>query len=226
MDETIAEARAAVIAVSRQMSRLGLVVSVWGNVSARARGTDLVVVTPSGVDYEALDDGTLCLVDIRTEARVGGRLRPSSETKMHLAVYRARPDVGGIVHTHSVYASAFSVVRQAIPPIVEDVAQVVGGAVECADYAPAGTRELALNAARALGERGAALLANHGVVGVGSSPDEALRVCQLVEKAAQILAVARGLGAPRVLEEQDVAALHLGYRTSYGQRPPLTQAAG
>lgn len=216
--EAIIAARLAVLDTAQGMSRLGLVVSVWGNVSARVRGADVAVVTPSGIDYERLKVDMLCLMDINDESRLEGRLKPSSETKMHLAIYRARPDVGGIVHTHSTYASAFSVARQPIPPIVEDLAQAVGGAVECAEYAPAGSQELAESVVRALGERAAALMANHGVVGVGRSAAEALRVCQVVEKAAQLHAVARGLGGAQVLSAAEVERLREAYKTSYGQR--------
>jgi L-fuculose-phosphate aldolase len=138
---------------------------------------------------------------------------------MHLAIYRARKDVLGVVHTHSIWASAFAAVHQHIPPVVEDLAQAVGGAVACARYALAGTEELAQNVLKALGRRAAALLANHGVVGVGPSVAEALRVCQIVEKGAQIHALASLLGRALPLPPSDVAALRHSYLTAYGQRP-------
>jgi L-fuculose-phosphate aldolase len=160
----------------------------------------------------------LCLVDVATGEKRAGRLKASSETKTHLALYRARPDVGGIVHTHSVYASAHAAARAPIPALVEDMAQVVGGTVECADYALAGTQALADNVVRGLGSRSAVLLANHGVFGVGPSVPEALRVCQIVEKAAWIHVLARTLGTPAVLPPEDVERLRDGYLHAYGQR--------
>jgi L-fuculose-phosphate aldolase len=217
VEERVAHARDAVVRAAQQMSRRGLVVSVWGNASARVRATDLVVITPSGVEYESLSPGILPVVDLRTGARVQGRLKPSSETPTHLAIYRARDDVFGVVHTHSVRASAFAVLREPIPALVEDIAQVVGGPVICADYAPPGTPELGANLVKALGPRHAALLANHGLIGVGPTPDEALRVCEVVEKGAHIYALARALGRPVLLSDEDVARLHQAYRTSYGQ---------
>jgi L-ribulose-5-phosphate 4-epimerase len=214
---TIDSLRADVLEAARTMSRAGLVVGCWGNVSARIAGSDLVVVTPSGVAYECLEPAMLVVVSLQSGRAVDGALRPTSELEMHLAIYRARRDVGGVVHTHSVYASAHAVVRREIPPVLEDLAQVVGGAVACARYAPAGTLALAVNVVEALGARSAALLASHGVVGVGPTVAEALRVCQVVEKGAQIHAIAQGLGDPVALSSEDVASLRTAYVTGYGQ---------
>jgi L-ribulose-5-phosphate 4-epimerase len=216
-EDQVAQTRSAVVRVAKQMSRLGLVVSVWGNASARVRGTDLVIVTPSGVEYESLYEGIMPVVDLRTGVKIQGRLKESSETPTHLSVYRARPDVFGVVHTHSIQASAFAVLRESIPPLVEDIAQVAAGLVECAEYAPPGTPELGSHVVKALGPRNAALMANHGLMGVGPTVDEALRVCQVVEKAAQIYATARALGKPVLLSDEEVARLRKSYLTSYGQ---------
>jgi L-fuculose-phosphate aldolase len=153
-----------------------------------------VVITPSGVEYESLYEGILPLVDLQTGTKVQGRLKQSSETPTHLSIYRARPDVFGVVHTHSVQASAFAVLRESIPALVEDIAQVAGCPVACAEYAPPGTPELGAHLVKALGTCNAALLANHGIVGVGPTIEEALRVCQVVEKGAQIYATARPSG--------------------------------
>lgn len=218
-EERLGQTRQAVVRVAQAMSRLGLVVSVWGNVSARVRGTDLVVITPSGVEYESLSEGLLPVVSLETGQRVQGRLKPSSETPTHLTVYKARSDVFGIVHTHSLQASAFAVLREPIPALLEDIAQVAGGLVECAEYGPPGTVDLGEKVVRALGpSRNAALMANHGLLGVGPTVDEALRVCQVVEKGAHVYAVARGLGRPVLLSEQEIARLRQAYQTSYGQK--------
>jgi L-fuculose-phosphate aldolase len=217
-EERLGQTRQAVVRVAQTMSRLGLVVSVWGNVSARVRGTDLVVITPSGVEYESLSEGLLPVVSLESGQRVQGRLKPSSETPTHLTVYKARSDVFGIVHTHSLQASAFAVLREPIPALLEDIAQVAGGLVECAEYGPPGTADLGEKVVRALGPRNAALMANHGLLGVGPTVDEALRVCQVVEKGAHVYAVARGLGRPVLLSEQEIARLRQAYQTSYGQK--------
>jgi L-fuculose-phosphate aldolase len=212
----VAEARRAVLEAAQRMSHLGLVVSTWGNVSARVAGRDLVAITPSGVEYDALREEMLCVLDHRG-ALVHGGLRPSSEALLHLAIYRARPDVGGIVHTHSVYASAHAAARLAVPPVVEELAQVVGGPIECAPYARAGTAALARAAAAALGDRNAVLLANHGLVGVGATPRDALRVCIVAEQGALIHSVARAIGVPALLSPEEVGDLRHDYLCSYGQ---------
>jgi L-fuculose-phosphate aldolase len=182
------------------------------------RGTDLVVITPSGVEYDALYEGVMPVVDLQSGARVQGRFKQSSETPTHLSIYRARPDVFGVVHTHSIQASTFAVLREGIPPLVEDIAQVQGGHVPCAEYAPPGTPELGEHVVKALGPGNAVLLANHGIMGVGPTIDEALRVCQVVEKAAQIYATARAIGKPVLLSDEEVARLRQSYLTSYGQK--------
>ncbi|MCL6635301.1 MAG: class II aldolase/adducin family protein, partial [Peptococcaceae bacterium] len=127
------------------------------------------------------------------------------------------PDVGAIVHTHSIYASALAVLRRELPPILEETAQVAGGAVPCAAYARAGTPELAEQAAATLGQGNAVLLANHGVVGVGSHLKEALTVCQVVEKSAMVYLLAGSLGQPHILPPIEVAELRRIFTRHYGQ---------
>lgn len=214
----VAASRAEVLEASQRMLQLGLVVAVWGNVSARVSGADLVVVTPSGVAYDNLKLEDLSVVDLGSGARVGGALKPSSELSTHLTIYRLRPDVGGVVHTHSLYASAFAVVRRPVPLIVEDAAQVLGGTVDCAEYGAPGTQDLADKAVLALGQKSAVLLANHGAVGVGPTVAEALRVCQILEKTAHVHAIACRLGDPVLLSDAQAVELRDSYRSTYGQR--------
>jgi L-fuculose-phosphate aldolase len=149
---------------------------------------------------------------------VAGALKPSSELPLHLAVYAARADVGAVVHTHSIFASACAAARRALPPVIEDLIQIAGGAVEVADYALPGTPELATNAVAALGDRQGALLANHGAVGCGRTADEALLACELIEKGAQIFIYANLLGGAQVLSDGDVAAMRRFYTEHYRRR--------
>jgi L-ribulose-5-phosphate 4-epimerase len=219
LQSDIAKIKRDVVSASIEMYRSGLVTAVWGNVSARVPGTDLVVCTPSGVEYELIEESKLCVIDLNTEQQVEGDLRPTSELQLHLAMYRFRDDVFGVMHTHSLYASAFAVAHKEIPPIVEDMAQVVGGSVSVARYALPGGTELAQYAVKTLGKKNAVLLANHGVVCVGENVQEALRVSQVVEKSAHIYAVAKSLGSPFLLSLEDVHWLRDKYKTSYGQKP-------
>jgi L-fuculose-phosphate aldolase len=218
MNIRVEQTKSEVLHAAKQMIRTGLVAAVWGNVSARTPGTDLVVITPSGVEYETLTSDMLCIVDLNTGEMVDGTYKASSETPLHLAVYRARSDVFGVMHTHSTYASAFSCARQEIPPLIEDLAQVCGGPVSVADYALPGTEDVGHNVVQSLGSKGAVLMANHGVVGVGKTVAEALRVCQIVEKGAQICAIAKSIGQPVLLSDEDVQWLREKYTTVYGQQ--------
>jgi len=206
--------RKEVIETTQLMCRDNLVLGTWGNVSVR-EGENSMLITPSGMDYTLLtaDD----LVSISLDGQVlEGLWQPSSEWRLHAAIFAGRPDVGAIVHTHSVYATAFAVARQSIPPVVEDMVQVVGGGVDVADYTLPGTEQLAENALYALGAKSAVILASHGLVGVSSTVAEALKVCQIVEKTAQAVLFARILGPLHSLSEDDIMKMRSFYLTSYG----------
>lgn len=195
----------------------GLVCGTWGNISVRLSSSDSFLITPSGVPYHELTADDLVMVDLQGKV-LAGRLKPSSETPLHAAIYRARQDIHGIVHTHSYYASVFAVTRKALPPVLEEMAQILGGEVQVAPYAPAGTSELAAAAVSALGDRAAVLLANHGVVGVGRTLKEALLVCQVVEKGALVSLFAQLTGTLHLLNDDHLCALRSNYLESYGQR--------
>ncbi|GAX89774.1 class II aldolase/adducin family protein [Effusibacillus lacus] len=217
MQDRIGEIRDQLLLAAKEMYERGLVASVWGNLSARVPDTGLIVVTPSGMDYRTLRAEDLVVVDLETGQVTEGKRKPTSELHMHLAILRARADVNGVMHTHSVYASACSAAHREIPPIVEDLAQVVGGSVSVARYALPGTPELGAAAVKALNKKGAVLLANHGVVGVGHDIMEALRVCTIVEKGAQIYVIAKMIGTPVLLSHEDVEYLRSTYKDHYGQ---------
>lgn len=194
----------------------GLVAGVWGNVSARAPKKDLFVITPTGMPYHKLTIGDMAVMNMRGET-VEGKRSPSSEYMLHLLIYRSRPDVQAVMHTHSVYASSLAVARKPIPPLTEELVQLVGGGVQVAPYARAGTPELAQAAVGALGPLGAVLLANHGMVGVGRNLEEALHVCLIVEKAAQIYILAMQAGGEAALPPKDVVALRDNYVQVYSR---------
>jgi L-ribulose-5-phosphate 4-epimerase len=195
----------------------GLVVGTWGNLSARIPDTPFIAVTPSGRNYRTLTIDDIVLVDIDANV-INGVLKPTSELALHLAIYRKRQDVKAIIHTHSVFASACAVARHPIPPIVEDVVQLVGGSVDVAEYALNGSAELAENAVQALGLKNAVLLANHGLVCCGCNIEEALLSCELVEKAAQIFIYANQISGAKALSKDDVAVMHEFYLKDYRKR--------
>jgi len=186
----------------RYMEEKGLNYGYSGNVSAKA-GPGAYLITPSGVRKAEVKPEDLLLVD--GEGRVvEGAGKPSVELPLHLAIYRARPDVNVVVHAHPIYATVLSVLRLDLEPVVEELALYVGGGVRVADYAPSGTEKLAENVLKALGDRNAAILANHGVLACGGDVDEALNVLECVERAAQIYLLARLAGKPTKLPKEVV----------------------
>ena len=195
--------REALLEVARQMFAEGLVIGTAGNASLRMSDADAVLITPAGLPYARMEASDLVSLDLEGGPLEGERM-PSSESHMHLAVYKARPDVGGVVHTHSIHASAAAVAGIPIPPIVDEMVITLGGEVPVAAYAFPGTEELSRNAVEALGDRNAVLLRNHGVLGVGPTAEDALDACRLVERVACILVHAMALGGPAPLDPEIV----------------------
>ncbi len=175
--------RAEVVATAREMLRLGLVTGISGNVSARER--ELVHITPTQLPYEQMEERDVVTLGLDGTA-VGGGREPSSEWRVHLAVYRARADAGALVHSHSVHATAWSILGEPLDTGTEELEHATGGAVLTAPFAPTGSDDIAAAAVEALGERHAVLLGRHGVLALGKSPARALDVCAAVERQAQI----------------------------------------
>lgn len=210
-------ARRAVLSTARRMLADGLVRLTAGNVSCRIAGTELFAITPSGMPYDSLEPADICILDLEGRI-VDARRRPSTESALHRFIYRRRPDVGGVVHTHSLYATAFACTGREIPVISIEVAGLVGEAVRCAPYAPAGTEQLAEVVAETLGSEGVAvLLQNHGAVAVGETLDRAYAAAVAVEEAAHVFLLARQLGEPIILPPEERRRIFLSMRTGYGQ---------
>jgi L-fuculose-phosphate aldolase len=165
------------------MLSLGLVVGVAGNVSARAG--DVVHITPRALPYGEMTEKDIVGLSLEGEVIEGGR-DPSSEWRVHTAIYAARPEVAAVVHTHSVHATAWSCLSEPLDTGVKEFAQVVAGPVRTAPDMPPGTDAVAHAAVQALAGRRAALLAQHGVVAVGESLAQALVVSQVVEQHARM----------------------------------------
>jgi L-fuculose-phosphate aldolase len=178
-----AELRTAVVDAAREMLRLGLVTGTSGNVSARDGRSFLI--TPASMPYEQMDEADLVAIDSQGEPGEGGG-EPSSEWRVHAAIYAARPDVNAIVHTHSVHATAWSFRGEPLDTGTEELEAAAGGPVLTAPFAPTGSDEIAAAAAEVLGDRRAVLLGRHGAVGVGATPQEALATCVVLERQAEI----------------------------------------
>ncbi|OBH44723.1 L-fuculose-phosphate aldolase [Mycobacterium mantenii] len=191
----------AVLDAAKDMLRRGLVEGTAGNISAR-RADGGIVITPSSVDYRdmRLDDLVLIDPDGAVLHAAEGRA-PSSEMQLHLACYRAFDDIGSVIHSHPVWATMFAIAHQPIPACIDEFAVYCGGDVRCTEYAASGTPDVGANAVKALDGRGAALIANHGLVAVGPRPDKVLHITALVERTAQIVWGARALGGPVPIPE-------------------------
>jgi len=198
----VPDAHNAVLNAAKAMLRKGLVEGTAGNISARQEdGT--IVITPSSVDYEemALEDLVVIDLDGKVVSAKEGR-SPSSEKLLHLAAYVAFDDVGSVIHSHPIYATMFAITHQAIPPCIDEFAIYVGGDVRVTEYAASGTQAVGDNAVVALKDRGAALIANHGMVAVAPNPDKAMHITALVERSAQIVWGGRQLGELHELPEK------------------------
>lgn len=215
------EEKEEVLEACRRIAAAGLVAGSSGNVSRRVEGREgepLVAITASRVPYDRLTVDDILVIDFEGDP-VEGEGVPSSETLAHLAVYQVRTDVGAVIHTHSIYASALAVAGMEIPPLLDEQVVTLGGSVPVTEYAMAGSQELADRACAALGESKAVLLRNHGVLGVGADLAEAASVCELVERLARIYVLALGLGKATLLPEHVVEAEKTMFRMSRGHRP-------
>jgi L-fuculose-phosphate aldolase len=191
----LATERAQVCDYGRRMVADRLVVGTSGNISVRAG--DLIAVTPTGIEYADLEPTSIAVLDLAGH-QMAGDLPPTSETPLHLALYRSRPTTRAVVHTHSVHATAASLLTDHLPP-VHYLLAIFGGAVRVARYATLGTPELAAAALDALGDRHACLLANHGAVTVGAHLAAAYDRALQLEWLCQVWLTARAAGEPRLL---------------------------
>ncbi|HUS15592.1 MAG TPA: L-ribulose-5-phosphate 4-epimerase [Chloroflexia bacterium] len=200
-----------------ELPRHGLVVWTGGNVSARDPASGLVVIKPSGVRYDRLRPEQMVVVDLDGR-RVEGTLQPSSDTASHLYIYRHRPDVGGVVHTHSRYATAFAAAGRPIPVVLTAIADEFGGPIPCCGFALIGDEGIGRLVVESIGQSPAILLKNHGVFTVGATAEGAVKAAVMVEDAAASVWLALQIGTPDEIPAAAVAQLHHRYTHVYGQR--------
>lgn len=205
--------REQVVCYARRMMGRGLTRGTGGNISIR-RG-DRVAITPSGVEYAEMSAADVVVLALDGTV-VQGALRPSSESGMHLACYRTRPDVCAVVHTHSTFATVLACLHRPLPP-VHYLIGYAGGTVPCIPYAPFGTEELAQAAAAALVERNAVLLGGHGLLSVGGDVAHAFSVAEETEFVAELYWRTALLGGGALLDDAQMADVLARFGT-YGQR--------
>lgn len=196
--------RAGIVRIARAMDVAGFCPSKSGNVSARRPGGETFYLTPSGLPYAVMRPEDLVELDLEGKVLAGDRT-PSSEWRFHASLYRARPEAGAVVHNHSPQATALSCARRGIPAFHYMIALAGGPDIRCADYATFGSRELADNAVAAIADRKAVLLANHGVIALGSTLDGAFQIAAEVENlAGQYLALLAAGLEPVILDEAEM----------------------
>jgi L-ribulose-5-phosphate 4-epimerase len=202
--------------LNKELPRNKLVAWTSGNVSGRDSESGLVVIKPSGILYADLMPELMVVVDPDGN-RVEGTLNPSVDTATHLVIYRGRPDVGGVVHTHSTFATAFAAVGKPIPPCLTAICDEFGGEIPVGGFAPIGGEEIGLEVVRSIGKSPAILMQNHGVFSVGPSATAAVKAAVMVEDAARTVFYAMQLGEIIPIPGEMVERLHRRYLDKYGQ---------
>ena len=210
--------RGEVCRLHAELVRWGLVTWTSGNVSARVPGADLLVIKPSGVSYDELTPETMVVCDFEANLVEGSR-QPSSDTAAHAYVYRHMPEVGGVVHTHSTYATAWAARGEAIPCVLTMIADEFGGDVPVGPFALIGDDSIGQGIVETLRESRskAVLMRNHGPFTVGKDARSAVKTAVMVEDVARTVHLSRQLGEPVAIEPADVDALYDRYQNVYGQ---------
>ncbi len=199
-----------------ELPKNNLVVWTGGNVSARDAETGLVVIKASGIRYEEMRPEHMIVVDMDGKM-VEGNYKPSSDVFSHLYIYKHREDVGGVVHTHSRYATAFAAVGKPIPCVLTAIADEFGGEIPCGGFALIGDEAIGKVVIESIGKSPAVLLKNHGVFAIGRNATAAVKAAVMTEDAAATVWIALQLGMPDVIPQEDVKKLHERYTNVYGQ---------
>lgn len=216
--DEVTRLRAEVAALHAELTRYGLVVWTAGNVSARVPGADLLVIKPSGVSYDELTPESMVVCDLDGNL-VEGDHAPSSDTAAHAYVYAHMPEVGGVVHTHSTYATAWAARGEAIPCVLTMAADEFGGEVPVGPFALIGDDSIGRGIVETLraSKSPAVLMKSHGPFTVGRDARAAVKAAVMVEDIARTIHLSRQLGEPAPIADSDVAALHDRYQNVYGQ---------
>ena len=222
--DAVAKARIDVAALHAELPRWGLVVWTAGNVSQRVRGEaadgseDLLVIKPSGVTYDELTPESMVVCDLEGTL-VDGERSPSSDTAAHAYVYRHMSDVGGVVHTHSTYATAWAARREPVPCVLTMIADEFGGEIPIGPFALIGDDSIGRWIVETLRESRspAVLMANHGPFTIGKDARAAVKAAVMVEEVARTVHISRQLGEPVAMERSDVDSLYDRYQNVYGR---------
>ena len=213
--ELVRDAQEVVRAAGVTLVEEGLVAGTWGNVSLRLSGNRMAI-TPSGSDYLSMKADDIVIVDLATGEAEGGT--PSTEKKLHQEIYRCRTEVNAIIHTHSMSVSTVAAARREVPPILDDLAQIVGPSLRVASYALPGTQKMARTVLAALRGRMAAVMANHGGVALGRTMAEALLCARIMEKGCRAFIEAEFLGGAHAINRLEARLMHEVYLRKYSRK--------
>ncbi|GAA4412599.1 L-ribulose-5-phosphate 4-epimerase [Actinokineospora soli] len=216
--EAVARLRRTVADLHRELTRYELVIWTAGNVSARVPGADLMVIKPSGVSYDELEPEAMVVTDLHGTL-VDGELAPSSDTAAHAYVYRHMPEIGGVVHTHSPYATAWAARGEPIPCVLTMIADEFGGEIPVGPFALIGDDSIGRGIVETLrGSRSpAVLMRNHGPFTVGRDARAAVKAAVMLEDVARTVHFAHQLGRPDAIDPDAVDRLYARYQNAYGQ---------
>jgi L-fuculose-phosphate aldolase len=207
--------RTAIVEFGKKMVKSGLTTGTGGNLSCKDRTENLVAISPSGIDYDEMLPEDVVVLDMSGNI-IDGKLKPSSETGIHLGLYLTRRDISAVIHTHSPYATTMACLNMEIPA-VHYLVGFSGTKVPVAPYATFGTEELAKNVSGTMGEFNAVLMANHGLITVGADLLCAFCVAEEIEFVARIYYQAKNIGKPVILSEQEMKKVIKKF-ADYGQR--------
>ncbi len=199
-----------------ELPRNKLVAWTSGNISGRDPITGLVVIKPSGVRYESLTPQKMVVIDLEGRL-VEGEYKPSSDTFAHVYVYRQRPEINGVVHTHSTFATAWAAAGRPIPPVLTAICDEFGGPIPVGAYARIGGDEIGQEIIRSIGYSPAILMKNHGVFTIGKTPEAAVKAAVMVEDVARTVFYALQLGQLEEIPADEVRRAHQRYLEEYGQ---------
>ena len=205
MADQYADVRRDVFLHARKMWEAGLVVASAGNVSRRA-GDGLIAITPTSLPYDVMTPEDVVVVDVQTGECLNSSRKPSYELPMHLGVYRGVSRVNAIVHTHSPFVTALSILHRPLPPVIDEMVMYFGGEIAVTEYAFTGTEAVGRNVVKALGDRAGVILANHGNVCVGGDLEQALHVAVVMESTARAYVQALQIGDPVTLPDHAIKA--------------------
>jgi L-fuculose-phosphate aldolase len=209
------EIRKQIAEAGLRLVKEGLVTRSWGNISQRVDDRHMLI-TPSGRTYESLKPEEIVLMNYHT-LTYEGKIKPSSEYHLHAEIYKQRRETNAVIHTHQINATTVATARREVPPIIDDMVQIIGPSVRVSKYTLAGTQKFAKNAVKALRGRQAALLANHGAVCVGRNLEEAFTASEVLEKACKAFIEAEFLGGAKKISKFSATIMHQVYLKKYSR---------